>query len=410
MSSSSECPLCFEHFPVSVLERHASGCSGKKETRATVKNNDSQIRAKPVEAKKRSLPVESDCVEENHGGSPNVGAKKRGRIEEANGGVPLAEQMRPIDLSSFVGQPEVTGDGSVFRNLLFRDEIPSVVLWGPPGCGKTSLANVIAHRCRAGNRYRFVKLSACTAGVADVKDVVRAAKNELKLTRRRTVLFVDEVHRFNKLQQDVFLPHVEDGTLILVGATTENPSFSLNSALLSRCRVIVLEKLSPENIMEILRRAAEAKNLVVVSNNEDVETSSTRGDKWISEEALDYLAHVADGDARTALNCLQMAMGAGNEGAIISVESIKHSLKRAHLLYDRKGDQHFDCISALHKSIRGSDDNAAIYWCTRMLAGGEDPLYVARRLVRIAGEGERTLEKMLLRQRPQVLFLYSQIQ
>ena len=219
-----------------------------------------------------------------------------------------------------------------------------------------------------------MKLSACTSGVADVKEVVKVAKNEFAMFKRKTILFVDEIHRFNKTQQDTFLPHVENGTITLVGATTENPSFSLNAALLSRCKVIVLEKLKPEVVCDLLQKAAIKKGLEV----------SSKGD--IDPEALSYLSKISDGDARTALNSLEIAINSRKPESRISVSEIKEALNRSHVLYDRKGDEHYHCASALQKSIRGSDDNAALYWCMRMLKGGEDPMFVARRLVVTASE------------------------
>lgn len=214
------------------------------------------------------------------------------------------------------------------------------------------------------------------AGVNDIKEVVKIAKNEMQM-KRKTILFMDEIHRFNKLQQDIFLPHVESGTIILIGATTENPSFSLNNALLSRCRVIVLEKLSVKNITQILMRALESCNVKVVSDSSDEP-------KTITEAAVDWLAEMCDGDARIALNTTQIAIKATT--TCITVEKIKSSLEKSHIMYDKKGDEHYDIISALHKSIRASDDNAALYWVTRMIVGGEDPLYIGRRLVRAASE------------------------
>jgi putative ATPase len=216
-------------------------------------------------------------------------------------------------------------------------------------------------------------MSACTSGVADVKEAVKAAKNDLRMFKRKTILFIDEVHRFNKAQQDAFLPHVEDGTITLLGATTENPSFSLNSALLSRCRVVPLAKLNQDAVLAILQRAVSAA------------TNHTDGVR-IDEDAIKYLSGVADGDARTALNCLQIAVDSARHKGVVTLEDAKASLMRSHVLYDRNGDEHFHCISAMHKSIRGSNANAALYWTMRMLAGGEDPVYVARRLVRAASE------------------------
>lgn len=232
-------------------------------------------------------------------------------------------------------------------------------------------------------------------GVNEVKEVVKVAKNELKF-KRKTILFMDEIHRFNKLQQDIFLPHVESGTITLIGATTENPSFSLNSALLSRCRVIILEKIPPESMLEILKRAvAEEKGAVVDPNEETAEILKKLNFEpcfAIDLESLKWLSEICDGDARIGLNSLQLALQTIPEGTgdgamrTITLANIQEGIKKSHILYDRKGDQHYDMISALHKSIRASDDNASLYWCTRMIVGGEDPRYICRRLVRAASE------------------------
>ncbi|GFG35197.1 hypothetical protein Cfor_11687 [Coptotermes formosanus] len=309
--------------------------------------------------------------------------------------VPLAEQMRPSDLTHYFGQEHVLGQDKVLRTLLEKRDVPSMILWGPPGCGKTTLAHIIANQCKTDNQEaRFVTMSATMSGVNDVKDAVKIAKNELRSFKRRTILFMDEIHRFNKLQQDIFLPHVESGTITLIGATTENPSFSLNSALLSRCRVIVLEKLNTEHIVAILERTLKVIGAKIVKAEEEINFSKP-DDKiprvLIDEATVTWLAEMCDGDARVALNSLQLALQArdqdSNSGVVlISLDDIKDGIKCSHLLYDRQGEEHYNTISAMHKSIRASDDNAALYWVARMLKGGEDPLYIARRLVRAASE------------------------
>ncbi|XP_071409458.1 ATPase WRNIP1 isoform X2 [Pithys albifrons albifrons] len=323
-------------------------------------------------------------------------------------GTPLAEQLRPDTLRDYVGQERVLGAQTLLRSLLESHEIPSLILWGPPGCGKTTLAHIIANSSKK-NGMRFVTLSATNAKTNDVRDVISQAQNEKRLFKRKTILFIDEIHRFNKSQQDTFLPHVECGTVTLIGATTENPSFQVNAALLSRCRVIVLEKLSVEAMEAILLRAVRSLG-VQVWGQSDQHSSSTTGSPsessefpvFIEEKALNTLAYLCDGDARTGLNGLQLAiqarLAAGNttpltmtkdgsaDGILITEEHIKEGLQRSHILYDRAGEEHYNCISALHKSMRGSDENASLYWLARMLEGGEDPLYVARRLVRFASE------------------------
>lgn len=263
------------------------------------------------------------------------------------------------------------------------------------------MAHIIANRCKTtqNNSTRFVKLSATMCGVNDVKELVKVAKNDMQF-KRKTILFMDEIHRFNKLQQDTFLPHVENGTITLIGATTENPSFSLNSALLSRCRVIVLEKLATENMFKILERALRFYGTFVVDGDaeeKEIDITKFKPKYAIDKKAVIWLAEVCDGDARIALNTLQMTMqtieeqlGDKNDGStsmqLISIDHLKEGIKKSHILYDRKGDQHYDSVSAMHKSIRASDENASLYWCMRMMEGGEDPRYICRRLVRAASE------------------------
>lgn len=314
---------------------------------------------------------------------------------------PLADTLRPNTLEEYFGQSKVVGQETLLRSLLDSQEIPSLILWGPPGCGKTTLAHIIASTSKKSGAARFVSLSATSASVSDVREVIKQAQNELRLCKRKTLLFIDEIHRFNKSQQDTFLPHVECGTIILIGATTENPSFQVNSALLSRCRVLVLERLSVEAMGSILDRAVNILGIRVPGREtEDLDQSDEHGPKiFIEQKALDTIAFLCDGDARTGLNSLQLAVQAqvnssryvsseqgGSQKILVKEEHIKEALQRSHILYDKAGEEHFNCISALHKSMRGSHENASLYWLGRMLEGGEDPLYVARRLVRFASE------------------------
>ncbi|CRL02310.1 CLUMA_CG015381, isoform A [Clunio marinus] len=317
---------------------------------------------------------------------------------------PLAEFIRAENFEQYVGQKQVVGDNSLIRKLLKSNDIPSMIFWGPPGCGKTTLANLIyKQQCNQDkDHFRFIKLSACTSNISDVKEVVKQAKSYKDTVKKRTILFMDEIHRFNKLQQDAFLPHVENGTIVLLGATTENPSFSLNNALLSRCRVIILEKLKSEEIMEILRRAIiqfkaiEVKNETTERNvlENHVSKLNFSPEICITEECLQWIADTSDGDARIALNSLEMSLKQASAARKESDEvlkpivlnDIKDGIKKSHLLYDRVGDQHYDIISALHKSIRASDDNASLYWVTRMMMSGEDPRFICRRLIRAASE------------------------
>jgi putative ATPase len=287
--------------------------------------------------------------------------------------MPLAERMRPKSLDEFVGQEQLVGEGSLLKRSLDAGQIGSLLLWGPPGSGKTTLARLLASHIHA----RFVAYSAVTAGVAEIRAAVAAAREELK-RGRRTLLFLDEIHRFNKAQQDSLLPHVEDGTILLVGATTENPSFEVISPLLSRARVFTLEPLSPENLALIVGRAVTDERGV----------GPLKVD--LGEGALEFLAASSSGDARVALGALEFAVMAARPGAdgrrMVSREALATALMRPNLRYDKSGEEHFNQISALHKSLRNSDADAALYWLARMLESGEDPLYIARRLVRFASE------------------------
>ncbi len=289
---------------------------------------------------------------------------------------PLADRMRPTRLSDFVGQEEVVGAATPLKRAIEADELTSMILWGPPGSGKTTLARIIAELTKS----HFVAFSAVVSGVREAREVIERARDRRLIEKRRTILFVDEIHRFNKAQQDAFLPAVEDGTIILIGATTENPSFEINAALLSRCRVFVLKPLSEEALGNICRRALADRDAGLGKENIDAD-----------EDALDLLARSAGGDARVALSNLEWVAAClekceGESRARLTADHVRTALPHKVLLYDKKGEEHFNLISALQKSVRGSDPQGSLYWLARMLVSGEDPMYIARRLVRIAVE------------------------
>ena len=283
---------------------------------------------------------------------------------------PLASRMRPQTLDQIVGQQHLLAPNQMLRRLIDADRVPSMILWGPPGVGKTTLARVIARHTKS----EFISFSAVTSGIKEIKELMAQAQQNAAYGQR-TIVFVDEIHRFNKAQQDAFLPYVENGSIVLIGATTENPSFEINSALLSRCRVFVLQPLSTDDLQKMLQRAAQ--------------TGFSRPIQ-IDDRLLRQVAIFADGDARTALNTLEILVDNGKvdeNGRLTAADNLlEQLLGHKTLKYDKKGEEHYNLISALHKSMRNSDVDAAIYWLTRMLDGGEDPLYIARRLVRFASE------------------------
>lgn len=293
--------------------------------------------------------------------------------QEADRIAPLASRLRPETLDDYVGQKHLLGEGKVLKNMLDRDLVSSMIFWGPPGVGKTTLARIIANMTHSS----FIDFSAVTSGIKEIKDVMKQAEND-RLSGLKTIVFVDEIHRFNKAQQDAFLPYVEKGSIILIGATTENPSFEINSALLSRCKVFVLQALTGEDILELLHHALTSKKGL---GNSTIN---------IEERLLQAISVFANGDARTALNTLDMAVLNGRiepDGSItVTEETLEQCTGQKMLLYDRNGEEHYNLISALHKSMRNSDPDAAVYWLARMLEAGEDPLYVARRLIRFASE------------------------
>jgi len=294
-------------------------------------------------------------------------------VQRQVGSQPLADRMRPRDLSEFFGQEEIVGDGKMLRKLIEQDDLSSFIFWGPPGVGKTTLANIIAEQTDS----HFEVISAVNSGKADLRRLVKEAEERLVGDNKKTILFIDEIHRWNKAQQDALLPYVEKGKIILIGATTENPSFEIIRALLSRSRVFILKSLEVEDIVKIIDSALSNKDRGL--GNFDIK---------IKKETKEILAGLSGGDARVALNGLELVCKSKikNQKSEINNGDIKEALQRTHLVFDKRGEEFFNLISALHKSMRGSDANASLYWLARMLEGGADPLYVARRVLRFASE------------------------
>jgi len=280
---------------------------------------------------------------------------------------PLADRIRPDSLNDFLGQDELVGKGKLLRQAIESDQVPSMIFWGPPGSGKTTLAYIIAKQTKS----EFKRISAVSSGLKDLREIIKEAEANKRL-EKRTILFIDEIHRWNKAQQDALLPHIEQGVIILIGATTENPSFEVVGPLLSRCRVFVLKQLDKSQISEILKRAIK-----------DKENGLGELNIKIDKKIIDTISEMSNGDARIALNVLEYASSISKN---ITKELVKDAFQKSPLLYDKNGEEHYNIISALHKSMRGSDANAALYWLARMLEAGEDPLYIARRLVRFASE------------------------
>ncbi|MDA2922010.1 replication-associated recombination protein A [Patescibacteria group bacterium AH-259-L07] len=286
---------------------------------------------------------------------------------------PLADRVRPDSFDNFFGQEKIVGKNTLLRQAIKSDQLPSMIFWGPPGSGKTTLAFIIAKQTRS----EFIQISAVSSGLKDLRDIIKTAKANKPLGKT-TILFIDEIHRWNKIQQDALLPWVEKGIIILIGATTENPSFEVRSSLLSRCRIFVLKQLNKPQIVKIIESAVNDKKKGLGKLN-----------LKISKKVIDAIAQMSNGDARTALNALEYAVSASpptRKTKNITLDLIKEAFQKSHLFYDKDGEEHYNIISAFHKSMRGSDINATLYWLARMLEAGEDPLYIARRIVRFASE------------------------
>lgn len=390
------CPVCKNEYDVEVIEDHVDKCLSFEDEVAT-KSSPQPKRGFPFQGNEKANPSKkpkiNSPVNARAGEYDGISENMRNATMANKDHIPLAEKMRPCSLAGYIGQEQLVGADTVLQQLLTKGHIPSMIFWGPPGCGKSSLANVIACSTKNSiNKVHVIKLSAVTSGVASIKEAVNTAKKETKLGKK-TIVFMDEIHRFNKLQQDIFLPHVEAGTFTLIGTTTENPSYSLNSALLSRCRVFSLNKLSVSNITAILHKALDCLNGKMVKSQQRAHNFKFNAQpKFIIDDTIvDWLAEVCDGDARVALNALDLAVktqtpNMQNRFATITLENMKESLKQVHTLGDKQTNHAHHLYSALHKSIQAAHANASLYWLARIMAIKEDPVNIARRLVRISSE------------------------
>ncbi|KAK4055844.1 DNA-dependent ATPase mgs1 [Microbotryomycetes sp. JL221] len=431
--SAVQCPVCSALVPSYWINSHLDGpdCRARSERQNDDDNDEAIVEAasfsrakgkqKVIEESNKNTNTLAHIKVEDIRGSGKLGQssaefgsslptsedqqpmrKKFKSTQALEDAKPLAEKMRPIQLDDLVGQQDLLGEGALLRQLIEQDRVGSCIFWGPPGSGKTTLARVIAGRTSS----VFKELSATNASVADLRKVFEDAKNLLLLTGRKTIIFIDEIQRFTKAQQDYLLPVLESGTISLIASTTENPSFRINGALLSRCRVFVLRKLEADDIFKLLVRALRMHALSDPESEPSSPMPVPAGP--IDASLLRFLASASDGDARVALSSLELALAATTDTTKpLSRQRLKAQLRKAHLQYDRTGDQHYDTISALHKSIRGSDADASLYWLARMLEGGDDPLYVARRLIRVASEDVGSANPQAL---PQAVAAYQACQ
>lgn len=391
------CPICAKSVPLNDINDHLDACEAPRPVKRPVEvvdledEDDNEARAssdatEPV-AKQEITPIKTQTptpVKQTIQLKSKVQEVKELQLQLHK---PLSERLRPSTLDEYIGQDHLLGPQGILRGFIENDMVPSMILWGPPGVGKTTIARIIAKS----TRHKFIELNATNSSVSDLKKIFEVSSKELFLTKRRTILFCDEIHRYNKAQQDHFLPSVERGDVVLIGATTENPSFRLNNALLSRCKVFTLEPLTVANLYTIIhkgllhinkmRKLVHGKPLMV-----------------ISKDGIDYVAKLAAGDSRVAITCLELldAHFQSTGASALDSSDIKPILARTHSMYDRMGDNHYDTISAFHKSVRGSDANAAMWYLGVMLQGGEDPLYIARRMIRIASEDVGILDDSCL--------------
>ncbi|KAJ9078321.1 DNA-dependent ATPase mgs1 [Entomophthora muscae] len=395
ITGTAMCPICNrEVFPEMVNEHIDSGCKMGFKKRPTRDVNPplesprklaSMFRNHPTAMQQEShIDMKTPKIEMNQPDlKPSGSLAFVPEVEytyDLSSTAPLAEIIRPRTVEEFFGQEELMGKSGLLKSLISCGKIPSMLFWGPPGCGKTTLAKVIGRT--SDPPVNFKAITSVTHGIDEVKKIIEQSKNHRRLTGQNTILFVDEIHRYTKAQQDYFLPAVEQGLITLLAATTENPSFRLNSALLSRCKVFVLEKLEEDALLGILKRAQQVK----LSINRSKGWTDPHGKQAVCDEGLKYIGRVSDGDARTAINALEMVLDSLEDFATLSLDQVKHVIQRTHMHYDNNGEEHYNLISALHKSIRGSSVEGALYWLGRMLYSGEDPLYIGRRLIRIASE------------------------
>lgn len=399
------CPICGKNVHLDKINAHLDQCEHSKPApkQASILSSFSQKRKLSNEdpivveddeeqepTPKRQTPLKPEVPAPLPKPTPSSTPDKDTEIKQLRSqlSTPLSERLRPKSLHEYVGQQHLIGHGGILRGFIENDTIPSLILWGPPGVGKTTIARIISQR----TRQKFIEINATNSGLQDLRKIFENCSKEFFLTKRKTIVFCDEIHRYNKNQQDFFLPFVEKGDVILIGATTENPSFQLNNALLSRCKVFKLAKLEIQEIHRVLNKGILHLNKIrKLIYNKSLLT--------FTKKSIDYIADLSNGDSRISINLLELIDSHyhhKDSGTTIEIEDLKPILQKTHLLYDRVGDSHYDTISAFHKSIRGSDPDAALWYLGLMLQGGENPLYIARRMIRIASEDVGVLDDSCL--------------